>query len=87
VHQVETIRKDAHEKLKLGTKKTDLNRFFDEHNIPLTIVGSEAYGAIRASGCALGCGRPARIDISVELDAAGAVTQEAIVDGYYTDCM
>src|SRR5882762_8732980 len=35
--QVENIKEDAHERLKIGTKKADVARFFAEHSIPFTI--------------------------------------------------
>jgi len=40
--QVENIKEDAHKRLKIGTKKADVARFFAELSISLTISGSEA---------------------------------------------
>jgi len=93
--QVETIRQDAHEQPKPGKKKSDVARFFAEHNIPFSIVGSEAFGTPEAigtlstSGCApFGCGSDAGvINVRVKLDEAGAVTEEPKVVGIYTDCL
>lgn len=86
--QVEDIREDAHERLKVGTKKADVARFFAEHSIPFTISESEARGTLWTSGCApFGCGSDsALIGVSVKLNPAGAVTEEPTVIGMYTDC-
>jgi hypothetical protein len=55
--RVESIEHDAHERLKIGTKKGDVSRFFAENRIPFTIVEFEAIGTLQTSGCApLGCG-------------------------------
>jgi hypothetical protein len=87
--RVETIKQDAHERLKIGTKKADVSRFFAQHGIPFTIVDSQAIGTLRTSGCApLGCGTDAAlIGIRVKLDPVGTVTEEAITVGLYTDCL
>jgi hypothetical protein len=86
--QVENIKEDAHERLKVGTKKADVARFFAEHSIPFTISESEARGTLRTSGCApFGCGSDsALIGVRVKLDPAGAVTEEPTVVNLYTDC-
>ena len=88
-HQVEIIKQDASEELKLGTKKADVIRFFAKHSIPFTIVGFEAYGTLETSGCApLGCGSDrAIIGVRVKLDGTGAVAETAVVVGVYTDCV
>ncbi len=87
--RVESIRQDAHERLKIGTKKPDISQFFVEHGIPFEILESEAIGTLRTSGCApLGCGTDsAIIGVRVKLDAAGTVTTEPTVVGMYTDCL
>ena len=87
--QVENIKEDAHERLKIGTKKADVVRFFAEHSIPFTISESEARGTLWTSGCApVGCGSDsALIGVSVKLDSGGAVTEEPTVIGTYTDCL
>lgn len=87
--QIEVIKRDALERLKVGTAKTDVSRFFDEHGIPFDFVESEAIGTLRTSGCApLGCGTDsAIIGIRVKLDGAGTVAQEPIVVGMYKDCL
>src|SRR5262249_17782819 len=94
--QIESIEHAAHEQLRIGTKKADVSRFFDEHNIPLSIVKEpfetsydEAMGTLYTSGCApFGCGSDrALIGVSVQLDAAGNVTGEPKVVGLYMDCL
>ena len=87
--QVENIKEDAHERLKIGTTKANVARFFREHNIAFTISESEARGTLRTSGCApFGCGSDAAlIGVSVKLDRAGAVTEEPTVIDMYTDCL
>src|SRR6266478_9429567 len=74
--QIETIKQDAHAQIKVGTKKSDVARFFAEHNIPFSIVGAEAFGTLSTSGCApFGCGSDAaEISVHVKLDEAGAAT-------------
>jgi hypothetical protein len=85
--QVESIKQDAHERLKIGTKKDDVSRFFAVHVIPFTIVESEAIGTLQTTGCApLGCGADsALIGVRVKLDRTGAVTGGPTVVGLYTD--
>jgi len=87
--RVESIGRDANEKLSIGTKSGDVARFFAEHGIPLQIVESEAIGTLYTSGCGpLGCGTDsALIGVRVKLDSAGAVTEKPKVVGMYTDCL
>ena len=87
--QLESIERDAHEQLKIGTKKADAARFFAEHNIPFDFFASEARGTLYTSGCApFGCGTDsALIGVSVQLSQAGTVTDEPKVVSLYTDCL
>jgi hypothetical protein len=87
--QVESLKRDAAEELKIGTNKNDVARFFAEHKIPFAILESEAYGSFRTSGCApLGCGTDrAFIGVRVEVDGAGTVTEAPKVFGMYQDCL
>jgi len=87
--QIESIKQDAHAQIGPGTKKSDVARFFAEHNIPFSIVGAEAFGTLSTSGCApFGCGSDAAvIRVHVKLDEAGAATGEAKVGGIYTNCL
>src|SRR6266850_1819153 len=92
--QIETIKQDARAQIKLGAKKSDVARFFTEHSIPFSIVGSEVFGTPEAigtlstSGCApFGCGSDvAIISVHVKLNEAGAVIEEPKVVGIYTNC-
>ena|ERR1043166_3814223 len=87
--QIESIRHDAQEQLKVGTKKLDVISFFEGHNIPLAMRGSEASGTLLTFGCApFGCGTDdALIGVRVELDELGTVKQEPKVVNLYTDCL
>ncbi len=87
--QVKSIEQDAHERLRIGTKRDDVSRFFAEHGIPFEIVESQAFGTLYTSGCApLGCGTDrALIGVRVKLDSAGAVAEDAKVVAMYTDCL
>src|SRR5258706_15718862 len=74
--ELEMLKQDARARIKIGTAKTDVARFFTEHNIPFTIVGSkvlgapEAFGTLYTSGWGpLGCGsRAALIGVRVKVD-------------------
>jgi hypothetical protein len=87
--RVESIERDADEKLSIGTTSGDVARFFAEHDIPFQIVDSEAMGTLYTSGCGpLGCGTDsALIEVRVKLDSTGTVTEKPTVLGGYTDCM
>jgi hypothetical protein len=87
--QIESLKRDAAEELKIGTNKTDLARFFAEHKFPFAILESEAYGSLRTSGCApLGCATDAAfIGVRVKLDGGGTVTEAPKVFGMYQDCL
>lgn len=89
VLRVESIEHDANEKLSIGTKSSDVSRFFAEHGMPLQIVESEAFGTLYTVGCGpLGCGTDsALIGVRVKLDSAGAVTEKPKVIGMYTNCL
>src|SRR6266545_7645858 len=55
--RVEKLRRDAREKLIIGTNKEAVIHFFAENGIPLSFVGGEATGTISTTGCApAGCG-------------------------------
>ena len=87
--RVKSIERDAHERLKIGTNRDDVSRFFSEHDIPFTIVDSEAIGTLQTSGCApFGCGTDsALIGVRVKLDRTGTVTGQPTVVDLYTDCL
>jgi hypothetical protein len=87
--RVASITQDAHERLKIGTKKESVSRFFAERGVPFAILESEAIGTLQTSGCSpLGCGTDsALISVRVALDRTGTVTGEPTVVGMYTDCV
>jgi hypothetical protein len=88
-HRLETLKREAHDKLKIGTKKSDVVRFFEQNGIPLTIDQESMRGSISALGCSSpGCWDAAEIRIKVELDESGNAKSEPIVNGiFYPDCM
>lgn len=95
--RIEDIKRDAHEQLKIGTKRADVARFYSEHEIPFDVVswsykdgGSEAIGTLfTIGGCApLGCGgNNALIDVRVKVDVDGTVIGEPQISSGYTDCL
>jgi len=87
--RTETLKREAHEKLRIGTKKDAVIRFFAETGIPVTFTRNEASGTIYTSGCApSGCGSDAALlGLRVKVDEAGTVVSEPVVGGIYTDCL
>lgn len=87
--RVETLKREAHEKLRIGTKKDAVVRFFAENGIPVTFNRDEASGTIQTPGCApSGCGSDAALlGLRVKVDEAGTVASEPIVGALYTDCL
>lgn len=86
---MEIIKRDAHAQIKLGTTKSDVARFYKEHNIPFIISESVASGSVETSGCApFGWGSDvALIVVNVKLDETGAATEEPTVGAIYTNCL
>src|SRR5260370_5680321 len=87
--RVEKLRRDAHEKLIIGTKRDAVIHFFDENGIPVSFVAGEATGTISTTGCApAGCGSDAALlGLRVKVDEGGTVTGEPIVGALYDDCL
>ena len=86
----ETLRQEAEAKLRIGTERDAVSRFFDEHGMKVTFAYGEASGSIITSGCApfLACGKDsALIGLRVHVDSAGTVTSQPDVIGMYTDCL
>src|SRR2546428_435713 len=48
----ETLKREAHERLRIGTTKDAVSRFFAENGIPVTFNRDEASGTIYKTGCA-----------------------------------
>ncbi len=87
--RVETLKREAHEKLRIGTKKDAVIRFFAENSIPVTFIRDEASGTIYTTGCApSGCGSDAALlGVRVKVDEAGTVISEPVVGAIYTNCL
>jgi hypothetical protein len=94
--RVEKLRRDAHQRLTIGTKKDAVVRFFTDNSLPVTFIApeatgipGEATGTIRITGCApSGCGSDAAILVlQVEVDTSGTVLSEPRVSATYTDCL
>jgi hypothetical protein len=86
---MEALKRTAHDRLRIGTKRDEVIRFFAENGIPLTIEGDDASVSILTSGCSpFGCGSDAfLLGVRVKLDEAGNVKSEPDVGGIYTDCL
>jgi len=87
--RVETLKQEAHVKLKIGTKKDVVILFFAENGIPLTFSDNEASGTINTTGCApSGCGSDAALlGVRVKVDEHGTVISEPVIGAIYTDCL
>jgi hypothetical protein len=93
--RIESIKKDAREQLKIGTKKADVARFYTQHKIPFEVASmpfkdGEAIGTLYTNGgCPpFGCGSDRLlIGVRVRVDADGTVIGEPEVVSMYTDCL
>jgi hypothetical protein len=87
--RVETLKRHARERLRIGTPKGDVMRFFKENGLPVSLVGDEYEGTIYTDGCApAGCGSDAALlGLRVKADGSGAVAGEPIVGALYTNCL
>lgn len=96
--RVEKLKRDAHDNLKIGTKKQDVILFFKENGLPVDFVKVtyepsgkvyEATGTISTTGCApFGCGSDdALLGLQVKVDEAGTVISEPEVGALYTNCL
>jgi hypothetical protein len=87
--RVEKLKSDALERLRIGTTREAVVRFFAENGIPVTFAGGEATGTISVTGCApAGCGSDeALLGLRVKVDDAGTVISEPVVGALYTDCL
>lgn len=84
--QIDDMRHDAREHLKVGTKKADVVHFFEKRSIPFAATDSEVSGTLFTSGCSpFGCGTDeALIGVRVGVNAEGVVTEEPQVVDLYT---
>jgi hypothetical protein len=87
--RIETLKHDARERLRIGTPKEDVMRFFKENGLPVVLAGDEYEGTIYTDGCApAGCGSDAALlGLRVKADSSGAVAGEPIVGALYTNCL
>ena len=87
--RVQKLRREAHEKLTIGTNKEAVIHFFAESGIPVSFVGGAATGTVTIEGCApAGCGSDtAYLGLRVEVDDAGRVTGEPVIGAIYADCL
>jgi hypothetical protein len=87
--RIETLKRDARERLRIGTPKEDVMRFFKENGLPVSLDGNEYEGTINTDGCApAGCGSDAALlGLRVKADSSGAVAAEPIVGAIYTNCL
>jgi hypothetical protein len=87
--RIETLKRDARERLRIGTPKEDVIRFFKQNGLPVSLDGDEYEGTIYADGCApAGCGSDAALlGLRVKADSRGAVAGEPIVGALYTNCL
>jgi hypothetical protein len=85
----EKLERDSREKLRIGTRKDAVIRFFAENGIPVAFVRGEANGTISTIGCApAGCGSDdAVLGLHVKVDDLGTVVAEPVVVGLYTNCL
>jgi hypothetical protein len=83
------LKRDARERLRIGTPKDDVMRFFKENGLPVSLDGDEYEGTISTEGCApAGCGSDdALLGLHVKADSRGAVAGEPIVGALYTNCL
>ncbi len=87
--RINSLKQDAQNQLKIGTKNADVLRFFTEHGLQVSIVESQAFGSIQTDGCApFGCGTDAAvISLRIKLDEKGNVNEEPRIVGMYTNCL
>jgi len=87
--RVETLTRDARQRLRIGTPKEDVVRFFKENGLPVSLVQGEYQGTISIDGCApAGCGsNAALLGLRVKADSSGAVAGEPEVVALYTNCL
>lgn len=87
--RVKKLEQDAHENLKIGTKKEAVVRFFRDNGVPVEFIEGEATGTIHATGCSpFGCGSDdAVLGLRVKVDKDGTVIGEPDVGAFYTNCL
>ena len=85
--RIESVRQNAREEVKIGSKKAIVSRFFAEQGMAFDISNSEAFGTVHATGCGPAhCGDGVLIGVRVKFDPADTVTEEPTVETLYDDC-
>lgn len=91
--RIRNLRRDAANRLKVGTQKEDVIRFYQENGLPVSFGKSlneyEYEGTITTKGCApAGCGTDnAILGLRVKADSNGTVVAEPVVGDLYIDCL
>jgi hypothetical protein len=88
--KVETLKREAHERLKIATKKDAVIRFFADSTIPVTFDRKEASGSIYIVGaCApKGCGtNRVLLGLRIGVDEAGTVVSDPVIVAFFADCV
>jgi hypothetical protein len=87
--RVEKLRRDATEQLKIGVKKEDVVRVFEQNGLPVEFHAGVAEGTIQTQGCSpSGCGNDdAILGLRVRVDRQGTVIGEPAIGAIYTDCL
>jgi hypothetical protein len=87
--RVEALKRDAREKLRIGTKKDAVVHFFSDHGIPVTFSQGQAEGTIYTEGCSpFGCGTDqALLGLRIDVDEAGTVISTPNIGSMYTNCL
>jgi hypothetical protein len=87
--RIENLKRDARERLRVGTPKEEVIRFYKENGLPISLYGDEYEGTITIDGCApAGCGSDAAfLGLHVKADSTGAVASEPKVGAFYTNCL
>lgn len=89
--RVQNLKRDAVNRLRVGTQQEDVIRFFQENGLPVSFdkLQSEYDGTISTKGCApAGCGSDdALLGLRVKVDSNGTVVAEPVVGDLYTNCL
>jgi hypothetical protein len=88
--RVETLKREAHARIKIGTRKDAVIRFFAESTIPVIFDRNQASGSIYiVGGCApRGCGtNRVLLGLRVGVDETGTVVSEPVVVTFFADCV
>jgi hypothetical protein len=91
--RIRNLKRDAVNRLRVGTPKEDVLRFFQENGLPVSFNKSpgeyEYEGTITTKGCApAGCGSDnAILGLRVKADSNGTVVAEPVVGSLYIDCL